>query len=235
MNTPVATANPMAAVLAGERRAAMRAAFPSSLLGAPSSRRVARRETRRGRARWPPPRLGSSGLPGRPCARSGGGADQRDARHDRDDPADRDRPRPLAEERDARHRGQQRTGAPADRVHQRQVTQPVAGLQEHEVGRLQHAGAGHEHPAQRGEVQPAAGPGDGDHGDVQQRGRGGREPDEGDRPGLRGLLAEQVPAGVRDGGDENERDCGGTHGRRLLPVLCPGPGTASRALEASVP
>jgi len=28
MNTPVATANPMAAVLAGERRAAMRAAFP---------------------------------------------------------------------------------------------------------------------------------------------------------------------------------------------------------------
>jgi hypothetical protein len=43
MNTPVAMANPMA-VLAGERRAAMRAAFPSSLLGAPSSRRVARRE-----------------------------------------------------------------------------------------------------------------------------------------------------------------------------------------------
>src|SRR5215470_2685799 len=53
MNTPVATANPMAvlagerraAVLAGELRAAGRRCLPSSLLGAPSSRRVARRES----------------------------------------------------------------------------------------------------------------------------------------------------------------------------------------------
>ena len=62
------------------------------------------------------------------------------AEHDQDDPGDAGRTGPLTEQGDPRQRGQQRTAAPAQRVDQGQIAEPVPGLQKQEVADLEQPG-----------------------------------------------------------------------------------------------
>jgi hypothetical protein len=141
-----------------------------------------------------------------------GQADHDHAGHDEQDAGHRQRARALAEQHDARRRGEQRPGAPADRVHDRQVAQPVAVLQEKHVPDMQDRRPGQEHGRQAG--QPGMADGDDDGGDRREPegGDGAVEPDEAHGSGRRRLLAEQVPAGVRGGCHQDQGDGQGTHG-----------------------
>ena len=82
--------------------------------------------------------------------------DRGDPRDDQQDAGDRYRAWPLAEDQHASQRRQQRSGAAPDRVDERQVTDPVAELEEQEVAGLEHARPDEEEPVQARQVRPAA-------------------------------------------------------------------------------
>ena len=146
------------------------------------------------------------------CPAAAGQADRDHAGHDEQDARRGERAGALAEQHDAGRGGQQRARAPSDRVHHRQVAEPVAVLQQQRVADVQDRRPGQEHGGQAGQPGVADADHDGGHRRIHERAHGEVEPDEAHRASRAGLLAEQVPAGVRDGGDEDQGDRSGTHG-----------------------